>query len=360
MQHPRRRRSHDLEEDNHERWLISYADFITLLFAFFVVMYSISSVNEGKYRVLSDALVTSFSSSSGASPIFDKAGDKEIQPITIDEKIPASVLESDTDKSEREREAEEIIELNEISGQIEKQFYEEIENENISVKSNDDWIEVEIKSSLLFRSGIARLNPDAVPIIADLARIIKEYNNPVQVEGFTDDIPINNEQFSSNWELSSSRAVAVLEVLVRNGMEPENLAAIGYGEFQPIADNNTVEGRKENRRVALIISRGAKLRKQMATQESNIVTDLPPDQASIEAKPLINELPVEEVVISIEDNDPESIVSQENINANIDSPVSDAPTENVKEEKRWGIRLEDGGLLFTNDIKPASGGTNEQ
>ena len=356
----RRRRAHDLEEDNHERWLISYADFITLLFAFFVVMYSISSVNEGKYRVLSDALVTSFSSPSGASPIFDKAGDKKIQPIKIDENIPASVLENDADKSEREREIEEIIELNEISGKIEKQFYEEIKNENISVKSNDDWIEVEIKSSLLFRSGIARLNPDAIPIIADLAQIIAEYNNPVQVEGFTDNIPINNEQFSSNWELSSSRAVAVLEVLVKNGMEPESLAAIGYGEFQPIADNSTAEGRRENRRVALIISRGAKLRKEMATQESKIGTDPPQEQAQIEFQQPASNFPVDEVIISIEDNGAEAVVSQEIASTKNEASQNDAPLENAKREKPWGIRLEDGGLLFTNEIKPASSGTREQ
>jgi len=352
--HQRRRRAHDFDEENHERWLISYADFITLLFAFFVVMYSISSVNEGKYRVLSDALVTSFSSPSGASPIFDKAGDKKIQAIKTDENIATPVLENDTEKSKREREAEEIIELNEISGEIEKQFYEEIENENISVKSNDDWIEVEIKSSLLFRSGMATLNPDAIPIIADLAQIIAEHNNPVQVEGFTDDIPINNDQFSSNWELSSSRAVAVLEVLVKSGMAPEHLAAIGYGEFQPISDNRTAQGRKENRRVALIISRGEKLRKEIGTQETNVSTGLPQDQAKIKPKQTVGNLPVEEAIISIEDSATETIVSQETI------PATTEPLENSTAEKPWGIRLDDGGLLFTNEIKPASNGTRAQ
>ena len=356
----RRRRSHDLEEDNHERWLISYADFITLLFAFFVVMYSISSVNEGKYRVLSDALVTSFSSPGGASPIFDKTGDKKIQPVKIDEKIEAPALETDADKSEREREIEEIIELNEISGKIEKQFYKEISNENISVKSNDDWIEVEIKSSLLFRSGVASLNPDAIPIIADLAQIIAEYNNPVQVEGFTDNIPINNEQFSSNWELSSSRAVAVLEVLINNGMEPESLAAIGYGEFQPIADNSTAEGRKENRRVALIISRGAKLRKEMATQESKVQTIPPQDQAQIDFQQPASNLPVDEAIISIENNSAEAIVSQEIISTKNEALLNNTPQVGAKGEKRWGIRLDNGGLLFTNETKPASNSTGER
>lgn len=356
----RRRRSYDLEEENHERWLISYADFITLLFAFFVVMYSISSINEGKYRVLSDALVTSFSSASGASPIFDRTGDQKIQPIKINENRPASVLEADSRRSEREHEVEEIIELNEISGKIEKQFYEEINNKDIAVKSNDDWIEVEIKSSLLFRSGIASLNPDAIPIIADLAKIIAGYNNPVQVEGFTDNVPINNEQFSSNWELSSSRAVAVLEVLIKNGMEPESLAAIGYGEFQPIADNSTAEGRSKNRRVALIISRGAKLRKEMATEKSKIQTSTSQGRAQMELQQSASNFPGDEAIISIENNNAEPIIRQETVDTENEAFLNDSPEETTEAEKSWGIRLDDGGLLFTNDVTPATNSTREQ
>ncbi|MBL4608604.1 MAG: flagellar motor protein MotD [Pseudomonadales bacterium] len=359
MKQRRRHRLYDTEEENHDRWLISYADFITLLFAFFVVMYSISSVNEGKYRVLSDALVTSFNSPSGASPIFDKMGKTKIQPILIEPDVPVSISNSESDAIAKEREAEEVIELNEISGQIEKQFYKEIENENISVKSNNDWIEVEIKSSLLFHSGVARLNKEAIPIIADLAGIIREYNNPLQVEGFTDDIPINNDQFSSNWELSSSRSVAVLEVLIKNGMQPENLAAIGYGEFQPIADNSTAEGRQENRRVVLIISRGQKLRRQIDTDNAKSNDDIFSKQNEIEGDTQSNR------VTGDETNNEQFIgTAQHGASitdaAEINAPDINPPAVKQSNGKKWGIRLDNGGLLFTNDINPSADNKREQ
>ena len=362
MAYIRRRRKVIHEEQNNERWIISYADFITLLFAFFVVMYSMSSVNEGKYRVLSDALVTSFSNPGSSLPIFESAGSPNIQAIPIDISTKKPALESDRESSKREQEAEEILELNEISGQIEKQFYEQIENENISVKSNDDWIEVEIKSSLLFSSGSATLSKGAVPIIADLAVIIKEYNNPVEVEGFTDNIPINNDQFSSNWELSTSRSVAVLEVLIRNGMEPESLAAVGYGEFQSIADNSSPEGRQANRRVVLIISRGDHLRREMdndtppKTQKTNELTF----EQTVDGNGI-----VAETINSIIQN-PEQNTSPLEGNSFQSSTVKESTVQdntsqdNSPKDKPWGIRLDDGRLLFTNDIQTSPETTRNQ
>ncbi|MBV1871819.1 MAG: flagellar motor protein MotD [Gammaproteobacteria bacterium] len=336
MAYIRRRRKVNPEVQNPDRWIISYADFITLLFAFFVVMYSISSVNEGKYRVLSDALVTSFSQPGSSLPIFDDSGTPQIQPIPDEAKTQPSVLESERESTLREQEAEEVIELNEISGKIEKEFYAQIDDENISVKSNDDWIEVEIKSSLLFASGAADLHPGAIPIIEDLAKIIKEYDNPVQVEGFTDNMPIHNIYFSSNWELSSSRAVAVLEVLITNGMDPESLAAVGYGEFQAVADNSTVEGRQQNRRVVLIISKGNSLRREF---------DAPSSATSEEQAQQSTRLDQQSTETGEADQLTQSAIGSE-------SPSSlEAPAEDTVKEKPWGIRLNDGGLLFTNDIQ---------
>lgn len=267
----RRRKKHSNEEpENHERWVISYADFITLLFAFFVVMYSISSVNEGKYRVLSDALVTSFSKPVGGVSVIDLHNDAANQMIKapLENQTIASDNKTTEEMSEKEKQLEEKLRLDDISGKMEREFFDEITQKNISVKSNGDRIEVEIKSHLLFSSGSADLNKDARPLINTVAGILKNYENPVQVEGFTDNVPISTDKFPSNWALSSARAVSVVQVLIESGMTPSRLAAIGYGEFQPVADNNNEEGKKKNRRVVLIISKGTQVRNTISNKEA--------------------------------------------------------------------------------------------
>ena len=265
----RKRRDQD-EEVNHDRWLISYADFITLMFAFFVVMYSISSVSEGKYRVLSDSL----------SQIFDKTqGDSSPIPTPIDlpieQKLPyeqaeGTIKEEQIEGVEKEvlqeqnEQTEEIIEpqkeqdrikksLGEIADDIRYELFPLIEEQLISVNNTDKAIEVEIKSKLLFSSGDARLATKAVPLLSNLATIFSTFNNPVQVEGFTDDQPIKTTTFPSNWELSAARAASVVHLLMRRGIAPARMSATGYAEFRPIAENSSKEGRQKNRRVMIII-----------------------------------------------------------------------------------------------------------
>jgi chemotaxis protein MotB len=128
-----------------------------------------------------------------------------------------------------------------------------IDDENVSIKKGDDWLEVEIKSNVLFNSGQARLENSAVPIIGKIAAILNTSANPLQVEGFTDNNPINTPRFPSNWELSAARSASVVHLLERYGLKPERMSAIGYGEFKPIADNSTEEGRRKNRRVVLVV-----------------------------------------------------------------------------------------------------------
>jgi len=265
----RKRRDQD-EEVNHDRWLISYADFITLMFAFFVVMYSISSVSEGKYRVLSDSL----------SQIFDKTqGDSSPIPTPIDlpieQKLPyeqaeGTIKEEQIEGAEKEvlqeqnEQTEEIIEpqkeqdrikksLGEIADDIRYELFPLIEEQLISVNNTDKAIEVEIKSKLLFSSGDARLATKAVPLLSNLATIFSTFNNPIQVEGFTDDQPIKTTTFPSNWELSAARAASVVHLLMRRGIAPARMSATGYAEFRPIAENSSKEGRQKNRRVMIII-----------------------------------------------------------------------------------------------------------
>lgn len=240
------------EHENLERWLISYADFITLLFAFFVVMYSISSVNEGKYRVLSDTLVEAFNDQPKTlQPIeLPNATVVSDQNALIQPETPSSGPPSVVDLPKR---GTNDASLGEIADDFEKQLQPMIDKDLINITRDDNWIEIEINTSLLFDLGSAELEDDAVPILRRLAATLKRYPNPIQVEGFTDNLPIRNQLYPSNWELSAARAASVVHLFMNADVQPDRMAAIGYGEYRPIADNATVEGRRKNRRVVLVI-----------------------------------------------------------------------------------------------------------
>jgi len=252
------RRKKPEEHENHERWLVSYADFITLLFAFFVVMYSISSVNEGKYRVLSSSLEAVFSEQvRSLDPIQEgeiNRGKGEESPSPGKPKGEEFLIELPEAPYTPPPVPEETIQtINELSNQMNNALSDLINDDNVTIKQGDDWLEVEIKSNVLFNSGQARLENSAVPIIGKIATILNTSANPLQVEGFTDNNPINTPRFPSNWELSAARSASVVHLLERYGLKPERMSAIGYGEFKPIADNNTEEGRRKNRRVVLVV-----------------------------------------------------------------------------------------------------------
>jgi len=252
-----RRKRHE-EHENHERWLVSYADFITLLFAFFVVMYSISSVNEGKYRVLSETLESVFSQPTRSSDpiqigeVSRGQGERVASPGKPE--LPDFEIELPELPEQRPPISEQSLRtINDISQQLSSALADLITNDDVSIKQTEDWLEVEINSNFLFASGDARLAREAVPVIGQIADVLAPVANPLQVEGFTDDQPINTPRFPSNWELSAARAASVVNLLDRFGIEPGRMSAIGYGEFKPIADNGTELGRQKNRRVVLVI-----------------------------------------------------------------------------------------------------------
>ena len=265
------RRRHAEPEENHERWVISYADFITLLFAFFVVMYSISSVNEGKYKVLSDSLVSVFNKKEAGArrlELIDQQGGAAVDrlvPLPVPGDYPAQEdykysIEGLFDDAEEPAvkdgpETGEVDELGKISEEIAVAFQGLISDELYNIRTTKDWIEVDIQSSVLFSSGQASLSPQARELMSKISGVLKAYDNPVQVEGFTDNRPIETRQFPSNWELSAARAAAVVRLFEQQELEPKRLSAVGFGEHHPVADNDTEEGRAENRRVALIISK---------------------------------------------------------------------------------------------------------
>ena len=251
------RRRHAEVHVNQERWLVSYADFITLLFAFFVVMYSISQVNQSKYRVLSETFEHAFNSrqlttdTTSSNPI-----EKIINPIQVGE--PALSPDPSAIDVEQESAGEAAStssgQLQEISALVNERFADLINDELVSVSSNELWLQIELKDSILFASGGTDLSLQAQAIFDEIAGILKGYPNPIQVEGYTDNIPINNPRYPSNWELSSARASAIVKLLAARGVAPQRLSAVGFGEFQPVASNEHPAGRAQNRRVALMIA----------------------------------------------------------------------------------------------------------
>ena len=264
------RRRRPEEHENHERWLVSYADFITLLFAFFVVMYSISSVNEGKYKILSEALVG----------VFNDA-EKSMKPIPIGEQRPVTVkpaqpLVKDSEQTDAGIGQNVTDPLKTIADDVRAGFGDLISSNQMTVRGNELWIEIELKSSMLFGSGDAMPSDMAFSIIEKVAKILKPFDNPVHIEGFTDNQPIRTAQYPTNWELSTARAASIVRMMATEGIDPRRMAAVGYGEFQPVASNDTADGRGRNRRVVLVISRNLDVRRSLTSSGSANTT---PDAA---------------------------------------------------------------------------------
>jgi len=262
--------------------MVSYADFITLLFAFFVVMYSISSVNEGKYKTLSNSLGEAFSNKNQQGSVIDLvdigAPPTAIQPIPLESPTTAEV--------EKRRElSDEILrerrELGHMSDQFEEVLQPFIEDNLVAVKRNDYWIELEMNSELLFLSGEAALSKRAIPVLKKIAGVIKSLPNAINVEGHTDNLPINTVEFPSNWDLSSARATSVVLEFVKEGVKPSRLSAVGYGEFHPIADNRQESGRFKNRRVTLVLMSEAFARYGASDAERAKLLNLAPTPTAV-------------------------------------------------------------------------------
>jgi chemotaxis protein MotB len=250
----RRRRRSTGDANNHDRWLVSYADFVTLLFAFFVVMYSISAVNEEKYKAFSSSLETAFNEKNRQL--------KEISAIQAAAQANAAISAAEPNPVLEEVAtgfdlANEKKQLALVSDLLTESLGPLVDKNLVSIKKKDYWIELELNSELLFLSGDAELATGAKPLLQKIAKEFKMLPNAINVEGHTDTNPISTPEFPSNWELSSARATRVVQEFIKEGIDPVRLSAIGYGQYHPVADNETEEGRFKNRRVVvLLISQG--------------------------------------------------------------------------------------------------------
>jgi chemotaxis protein MotB len=225
--------------ESHDRWLISYADFITLLFAFFVVMYAISVVNVGKYRVLSDSLGEAF----GARPGVPQATSNiETLPLT------SLVNRKRVEAARRERER-----LTALARQLNASLAPLVKSGKVRVTQTERGVKVDINASVLFEEGKAILGGDARATLGLVGGLLKNDAHAIEVEGHTDKQPIANSAFPSNWELSSVRASSVVRLFIENGIAEGRLTAVGHGANLPVAPNTDEAGRARNRRVSVMI-----------------------------------------------------------------------------------------------------------
>lgn len=252
------------EQDNPDRWMISYADFMTLLFAFFVVMYAISSINEGKYRILTSSLTTAFNRP-GSTVSAMKTEHQLSEPREPVRDAPLEKLQ----------ELARNKVMSQISREVNTALKPLIDKGVVDVTRNALWVEINIKSNILFSSGEAILQQEAVPALARLAEVLKQFPNDIQVEGYTDNVPIRNSIYPSNWELSAARAANVVHLFMNQGVAPERMSAIGFGEYRPIAANDSEQGRTKNRRVSVFILADGSARRVIDTSKSEAPPAIP-------------------------------------------------------------------------------------
>jgi chemotaxis protein MotB len=272
-----RKKKHE-EHMNHEAWAIPYGDLVTLLFALFTVMYAMSSVNEGKFRVLSDAMIAAFN---GAPKSMRPVNMGEPEPGKGGEKPLVGIAPTALIKIKGQEEAPRPMpparadipgSLIRMEREVQEAMRALIDAKLITVKRESMWLEIEINTDILFPSGSGAFSSSAEQVLDKLAEVLKPFPNPIRVEGHTDDRPIHTGAFPSNWELSAARAASVVHQFTKQGIDPLRLEIVGFGEFHPRQPNASAEGRNANRRVAVLV-----LEAVSATEETTarITADTP-------------------------------------------------------------------------------------
>jgi chemotaxis protein MotB len=227
------------EKDDSERWMLSYLDFITLLMIFFLMMYAISNVDSKKYKALANSLKIGFNSGNGENIIATSDESTKIVD-SLDEASTLSSAEEEKLTNIKEK-VDELLKNSDLKG-------------SVSTSIKEKGLVISFTDSVFFNSGEASIKNDWQSKLISISKILNEIDNYIRVEGNTDNIPINNSSFHSNWQLSSARAVNVVEFLISQGnINSNRLSAIGYGEYRPIKSNDTEEGRSSNRRVDIVI-----------------------------------------------------------------------------------------------------------
>jgi chemotaxis protein MotB len=233
------------EHDNHERWMVSYADFITLLFAFFVVMYGISSVNEGKYKVFGAAINRAFGTKSSATEGSSvRMTEEEIYFKSLVDRRDARLAEKQRKQNER---------MQNLARTLNETMDKFVKGGQMNVSQTGRGVELEINASALFNQGEADIQTEAKKTLADAATVLAGNEYAIEVEGHTDNVPISTARFPSNWELSSARASSVVRLFIDQGIAAKRLKAVGSADNHPVLPNDTADGRSRNRRVTITV-----------------------------------------------------------------------------------------------------------
>ena len=264
---------------SHERWLVSYADFVTLLFAFFVVLYASSQIDKKKAARLSDAIETAFqqlgvfeNESRGPGGVTAKMALPGDASAAVDPARNLSRLASSSIGLQEINHKKE--DFNAIREELEKALAAEIKRNEVALRMEPDGLVVSLREVGFFDSGSATIKPGAENAFSRVASILQEHACAVRIEGHTDTVPIHTSQFASNWELSTARATELVKSLIENhGVPAERLSAAGYAEFHPVAGNDSAKGRQLNRRVDIVI---------LAAPLHNAVVDRPAPSAKPE------------------------------------------------------------------------------
>lgn len=256
-----RRRNKVKPPENHERWLITYADLITLLMIFFVVLYAMSKVDAAKFQTLAMSLNQALYASNqvqlqslGSDGLITQRG---TEPNSNPNQVPnPPITQQDIDQLKKMQ--QETLQLQDTL----KKLTEFVKNnglqDKVQLTETSRGVQITLRDVALFNLGSATLNQDASRILGGIAPFLKVLPNAISVEGHTDNIPIRSAAFSSNWELSTARALNVLHYFESSGIPSQRMSATGLGEYRPIASNDTAEGRSANRRVNVILLRSDK------------------------------------------------------------------------------------------------------
>ena len=259
-----RARRHSVEQDNVERWLVSYADYMTLLFALFVVLYAMAMVNEKPFETATESLGRVFQANE--EQVKNRGHGDDILPVNSAKtnkrlfgndilENPGPELVSGDVMLSNVSEAQIGTTLTSLEEDLHEALYELVESGYAQLQIDGDWLEIELNSGLLFPSGSSSPTNAAKDILQVIYQVIADASNYIRVRGYTDNQAIETEIFSSNWELSVFRATAILRILEELTVNPARMAIEGYGQYYPNADNSTATGRAKNRRVVIAISK---------------------------------------------------------------------------------------------------------
>lgn len=283
---------------NHERWVISYADLLTLLLATFVVLYASSVRNKLKEDQVAEAFVKAFHGSPSTVIVTQPTGSQgvlqhNVSPIPNHD-VAAGSKTSQQNKKIDQQITKDLNNMKEISTQLQAMFQPEIDKNKIAMDNTPLTLSISLNDSVLFASGQTNLKPEAQALLSKIANGLMKLppGYKIVVRGYTDNQPISTPQFPSNWSLSAERAISVVQLFLKSGIQGDDLGAEGFGQYDPIASNDTADGRYQNRRVVILV--------QAPSPDANTPHNSHNESDSLESPP--TETPLTSKIISGEKN----------------------------------------------------------